>query len=161
MNLNKLTLKRINGDLKHFNNNGLENIMIYPNPDNILEIYFLLKGEKNTNFENGEYLCKLQHNKDYPLKAPDYYVYTPNGRFTCDRKICLTNSAFHQSDWAPGAWNLLTLLNGFYSIWHSDEKEDKVGIGHCKHSSEEIKLYAKNSNEYNKTKLQDIYKNFY
>ena len=41
MNLNKLTLKRINGDLKHFNNNRLENIMIYPNPDNILEIYFL------------------------------------------------------------------------------------------------------------------------
>ena len=95
---------------------NLENIFIYPNPDNILEIYFLIKGDKNSPFDGGEYICKLVHSAQYPIKAPDYYVYTPNGRFETNRKICLTNSGFHQNEWAPAAWNLLTLLNGFYSI---------------------------------------------
>lgn len=150
MSFSPITVKRINGEIKQFVKNKNENISIYPNPDNILEIYFKIKGLQNSNFENGEYICKLVHHPQYPLKAPDYYVLTPNGRFEINRKICLTNSAYHQGDWAPAAWNLLTLLNGFHNIWHSEIKEDKIGIGHLRLNDDTIKEFAKNSIEFNK-----------
>lgn len=158
MSYSPITVKRINGEIKQFNKNNNDNITIYPNPDNILEIYFKIKGLQNSNFKNGEYICKLVHQPQYPLKAPDYYVLTPNGRFEVNRKICLTNSAYHQSEWAPAAWNLLTLLNGFYNIWHSEINEDKVGIGHLKSNENIIKEFAKNSVEFNKS--ISISKNF-
>jgi ubiquitin-conjugating enzyme E2 J2 len=161
-NYSQLTIKRINGEIKQFlkmkmTEKNLENIMIYPNPDNILEIYFLIKGDPESPFNKGEYMCKLIHNPSYPLKAPDYHVLTPNGRFEINRNICLTNSAFHQGDWAPAAWNLLTLLNGFYSIWHSTSPEDKVGIGHLKKEPDDIIKIASESKEYNKLKLTMLY----
>jgi ubiquitin-protein ligase len=160
-----ITIKRINGEIKHFlklknEESNLENIFIHPNPDNILEIFFMIKGEKDSPFEGGEYLCKLVHHHQYPMKAPDYYVYTPNGRFEINRKICLTNSGFHQGDWAPAAWNLLTLLNGFYSIWHSDVKEDKIGIGHMNKPKNDILNFTKQSIEFNKTQLNE-YNNYF
>lgn len=145
-----ITIKRINNEIKLFLNDEHPNITIYPNPNNILEIFFILKGHKDSCYENGEYICKLQHNKDYPIKAPDYYVYTPNGRFETGRKICLSNSAFHQRDWAPAAWNLVTLLNGFDSIWHSEIEEDRNGIGHILKIDEDIiKRFANDSKNFN------------
>ena len=161
-----ITLKRINGEIKQFNRNFLEldknsrNILIYPNPDNILEIFFMIKGSNDSPYKNGEYICKLVHHPQYPLKAPDYYVMTPNGRFSINRKICLTNSAYHQGDWAPAAWNLLTLLNGFYSIWHSNIKEDKSGISHLNSDPKIISDLAKESHQFNKTKLSEFQKYF-
>ena len=118
-----------------------------------------IKGLKESPFKNGEYICKLVHNPQYPIKAPDYYVLTPNGRFETNRKICLTNSAYHQADWAPAAWNLLTLLNGFYNIWHSNIKEDKIGIGHLRSSDESIKQFSVNSIYFNKNLKEDSFFN--
>jgi len=156
-----ITIKRINGEIKQFMKNQPDNIRIFPNPDNILEIYFLIKGNIDSPYNNGEYLCKLVHHYQYPLKAPDYYVMTPNGRFEVNRKICLTNSAYHQNDWAPAAWNLLTLLNGFHSIWHSNVREDKIGISHIKDTPDsKISELANKSIEYNKEKLSDLNKYF-
>lgn len=157
---NRITLKRISGDIKQFLENEPENIKIYPNPDNVLEIYFLIKGERESNFNGGEYICKLQHNPQYPMKAPDYYVMTPNGRFEVNKKICLTNSGYHQNDWSPAAWNLLTLLNGFHSIWHSDVKEDKIGIAHLNNSKDKILDLASKSINFNKSKLSDLNEKF-
>ncbi len=156
-----ITVKRINGEIKQFMKNQPDNIRIFPNPDNILEIYFLIKGNKDSSYKDGEYLCKLVHNPQYPLKAPDYYVMTPNGRFEVNRKICLTNSAYHQNDWAPAAWNLLTLLNGFHSIWHSNVREDKIGISHIKNTPEDqIIQLASQSMEFNSKNLPDLNKYF-
>jgi hypothetical protein len=53
-------------------------------------------------------------------------MFTPNGRFEVNKKICLTTSGFHQDQWVAAAWNLTTLLQGFASIWHSDITEDKI-----------------------------------
>lgn len=161
-----ITIKRINGEIKQYLKNLSEldekskNIYIHPNPDNILEIFFLLKGSNDSSFKNGEYICKLVHHPEYPLKAPDYYVLTPNGRFETNRKICLTNSGFHQSDWAPAAWNLLTLLNGFYSIWHSNSRDDKLGIAHLNLSDDKINKFAADSKNYNNLNLSEINKFF-
>ena len=161
MSITPITLKRISGDIKNFHKNKPLNIKIYPDANNILEIYFILDGLPETNFQDGQYICKLVHHPTYPLKAPDYYVYTPNGRFEIGRKICLTNSGFHQSKWAPGAWNLVTLLNGFSSIWHSNSREDKIGIGHIRQSKVEnenfeIKKLAQISKKFNDNNYKEI-----
>lgn len=161
MELNKITLKRINGDLKKFNEENPEHFDVFPNQDNILEIYFLLLGRKDTPYEGGYYVGKIVHSPEYPRKAPDYYIFTPNGRFEINKKICLTNSAYHQADWAPAAWNLITLLEGFSSVFHSDIKEDKIGISHITNTPvAELKKLASESIKYNKEKLETIYLNF-
>jgi ubiquitin-protein ligase len=160
-NLNKITIKRINGDFKKFNEENPSHFDVYPNPDNILEIYFLLVGRENTPYEGGLYIGKIVHSPDYPRKAPDYYVMTPNGRFEVKRKICLTNSAYHQADWAPAAWNLITLLEGFSSVWHSDIKEDKIGISHITNTPDsEIRRLAQESILSNSENLTSIFFNF-
>jgi ubiquitin-protein ligase len=160
MEINKVTLKRINGDFRKFNEEERKYFDVYPNPENILEIYFVIYGREKTDYEGGVYIGKIVHSPEYPIKAPDYYVFTPNGRFEINKKICLTNSGYHQRDWAPGAWNLVTLLEGFSSVWHSDIKEDKIGISHIDSSSDLIKSYASDSNNYNLKNLSDIYLRF-
>lgn len=156
-----ITIKRINGEIKQFMKNQPDNIRIFPNPDNILEVYFRIKGHVDSPFKGGEYLCKLVHHPMYPLKAPDYYVMTPNGRFEIDRKICLTNSGYHQNEWAPAAWNLLTLLNGFQSIWHSNIKEDKMGISHIRDIADsKISELASQSIDFNNNNLSKFNKYF-
>jgi ubiquitin-protein ligase len=161
MEINKITIKRITGDINLFQKTNPTYFDIYPNKDNILEIYFLLIGQPNTPYEGGHYICKLVHNPSYPFKAPDYYVLTPNGRFMVNKKICITNSSYHQDDWAPAAWNLISILEGFSSIWHSDIGEDKHGISHLTNTPEsQIKEYTNNSIKYNKECLSQIYYNF-
>jgi len=156
-----IAIKRINGDYKAFIKAAPESFDIYPNPENILEIYFLMYGLKGTNYEGGQYIGMIKHNPDYPRKAPDYYMLTPNGRFDINKKICLTNSGYHQADWAPAAWNLVSILEGFSSVFHSEFKEYKVGISHLMNVSEsEIKLKTSQSIEYNKTHHNEIYSKF-
>ena len=161
MEINKITIKRINGDYKAFATANPTYFDVLSNSKNMLEIYFLMYGLPGTLYEGGVYVGKIIHNPDYPRKAPDYYMLTPNGRFEVNKKICLTNSSYHQSDWAPAAWNLVTILEGFSSVFHSTIKEDKIGISHITNSTDDvIKEYAKNSVLYNMTVLKEYYNMF-
>lgn len=159
-NISKLTIKRINGDLKLFEKTNPQYFDILPNKNNILEIYFLMWGRKGTPYEGGEYIGKIIHDPEYPLKAPDYYMLTPNGRFNINNKICLTNSGFHQKDWAPAAWNLVSILEGFSSIWYSEIAEDNIGVNHINSSATKIKEYALNSKKYNTDHFTQYYNQF-
>jgi ubiquitin-conjugating enzyme E2 J2 len=161
MDVNKITIKRINGDFKLFEKMNPQYFDILPNKENILEIYFLLYGRPGTPFEGGQYIGKIVHNPEYPRKAPDYYVLTPNRRFDVNKKICLTNSSYHQQDWAPAAWNLVSILGGFDSVWHSDIKEDKVGISHLANVPvSTMKEYASKSVSYNMNNHGALYSSF-
>jgi ubiquitin-conjugating enzyme E2 J2 len=161
MEINKITIKRINGDYKLFEKTNPPFFDILANPENILEIYFLMYGRPGTPYEHGQYIGKIVHNPEYPRKAPDYYMLTPNGRFVINKRICLTNSSYHQSDWAPAAWNLVSILEGFSSIWHSEIKEDKHGVNHISSTSpEQIKNLAIQSVEYNSVNFNEIYSKF-
>jgi len=151
-----LTLKRIAGDLKKFHKANPSHFKIYYDKEKPLEINFILYGREDTPYQGGEYLGKIVHSPDYPAKAPDYYFYTPNGRFHLHKKICLTNSGYHQSDWAPAAWNLVTLLEGLSSVWHSEIKSDKVGIGHLNTPEEQIKKYTKESVNFNEINFKEL-----
>lgn len=156
----RIATKRIAGELKQFMNKLPEYISIYPNPDNIMEIYFLMKGEKDSNYEGGEYLGKILYGPKYPFMPPNYNLLTPNGRFHLNKKICLSNSDYHNESWSPAGWNLLTILNAMYTLWHSKIASQTRGIGHLKISTAQIKKYALESKKFNLENYGDIMKNF-
>jgi ubiquitin-protein ligase len=158
--MSSITMKRINGDFKLFQKINPKYFDIYPNPDNILEIWFIMYGLKGSAYEGGQYIGKIIHDPEYPMKAPNFYIYTPNGRFHLCKKICLTNSSYHQESWAPAAWNLVSILEGFFSIWHSDISEDTTGIGHIKTDIDSIKKYKYESINYNLNNYKEIYNKF-
>ena len=112
-------------------------------------------------YRYGFYVGKILHSPNYPIKAPDYIMLTPNGRFEINKKICLTTSGFHQDHWVAAAWNLTTLLQGFSSIWHSDIQEDKVGISHIpKTPVDRLKTLAKESLKWNIKNIPEIFSKF-
>jgi ubiquitin-conjugating enzyme E2 J2 len=158
--MSSITFKRINGDFKLFQKTNPKYFDIYSNPDNLLEIWFIMYGLNGTPYEGGQYIGKIIHNPEYPMKAPNFYMYTPNGRFHLNNKICLTNSSYHQESWAPAAWNLVSILEGFFSIWHSDNRDDLIGIGHLKTNNDDIKILASKSIKYNNDNLNNIYTKF-
>lgn len=148
--MNRITVKRINGEMKQFMKNKPDNIQIYHNSDNILEIYFKFKGMEDTDYCNGEYICKIEHNHEYPVKAPNLYILTPSGRFNINRKLCLTNTSYHQESWAPAGWSLESFIQAFISVFHSDSTSDRIGIGHIKvKDSIMTKNFAKKSKTFN------------
>jgi len=146
--MNRITIKRINGELRQFMKNKPSNIQIYHNKDNILEIYFKFKGIEETDYCDGEYICKIEHHHEYPVRAPNLYIMTPNGRFQINRKLCLTNTSYHQESWAPAGWSLESFIQAFISVFHSDSKSDRIGIGHIKEkdSKRTIELATKSTN---------------
>lgn len=148
--MNRITVKRINGEMKQFIKNKSDDIMIYHNNDNILEIYFKFKGMEDTDYCDGEYICKIEHHPEYPVKAPNLYILTPSGRFEINRKLCLTNTSYHQESWAPAGWSLESFIQAFISVFHSDSSSDRIGIGHIKvKDSARTKNFAKKSKTYN------------
>ena len=152
--MNRITIKRINGELKQFLKNKSDNIRIFHNPNNILEIYFKFRGLEDSLFVNGEYICKIEHNKDYPVKAPNLYILTPNGRFKPNVKLCLTNTSYHQESWAPAAWNLESFIQAFISVFHSNSKSDRRGIGHIVNLDENYVINSANNSNYFNLELE-------
>ena len=51
----------------------------------------------------------------YPMKPPSVMMLTPNGRFACSRRLCLSMSDFHPESWNP-MWSVSTILMGLYSF---------------------------------------------
>lgn len=156
MNISKLTLKRLQGDFKLLKKDPHEYFEAYPDDKDVLIWYFIVKGPDFSDFKDGYYLGKIMHNPEYPLKAPDFMVLTPNGRFIEDRKICLSNSSYHSNEWSA-MWNIKAILTGFLSIMLDDNEN---GISHIHISKEERQIFAKKSIEYNKQHFPDIIKKF-
>jgi len=52
-------LKRLRSELKQLLADPMEDIVAKPNPSNILEWFYVLRGSKNSPFEHGEYFGSL------------------------------------------------------------------------------------------------------
>lgn len=138
----------------------------YQDKQNPLVWYVLIIGDPEVDmYAGGEYIFKIHHAEDYPKSPPDYYSLTPSGRFDVNRKICMTNSSYHKDTWSP-TWNILTLIDGVNSIWYQD---DTSGISHITSGKKDYvppemknnrKNLAKQSIEYNKKHLKEIYNGF-
>jgi ubiquitin-conjugating enzyme E2 J2 len=71
-------------------------------------------------------------------------MYTPNGRFKPNKRLCLSISDFHPDTWNP-AWSVSTILTGLLSIM----LENTPLLGSCESTTYEKKKLAMNSLEFN------------
>jgi ubiquitin-protein ligase len=148
--------KRFAGEVKILNKEPLHYATAYPDEEDPLTWYFLIEGQKDTEYEGGRYLGKIVHSPSYPVSPPDYYMFTPSGRYDINKKICLTNSSYHKGDWSS-TWNIKTILIAYYSIWLDDSEH---GISHIKKTKEERLQMAKESHDFNEKNYKKILDGF-
>jgi len=154
--LNPICKKRLIGDLRLIQKDPMEYLDAYPDETNLLIWHFVVKGPSFSDFNGGYYLGKIMHNPEYPFKAPDFMMLTPNGRFMDNKKICLSNSGYHSSEWSA-MWNVKSILTGFLSIMLDDKEH---GISHIHESKTVRTKLALDSISYNKKYHMDIIKKF-
>ena len=148
--------KRLTNEVKILSQQPLHYCTAYPDESNPLIWYFIIIGQKGTDYHKGEYIGKIVHSPKYPAEPPDYYMLTPSGRYSIGSKICLTNSSYHKGDWSS-TWNILSILIAFYSIWLDDKEH---GISHITDTPKNRIKMADNSIEYNKNNNANIYAKF-
>lgn len=160
--LSRIQTNRINGDINLLEQETVEDIDVFVDINkSILDWYFIIYGPKGSHYEGGEYIGRIIHSPGYPLTPPDFIMLTPNGRFLTqedepkgtEKKICLSNSGFHSSDWSP-RWTVQGILRGFMSIMLDDEEH---GISHIVMTKEQRHKLALNSINYNKTHFKELY----
>lgn len=143
--LQNIRTRRIMGDIKLLSEDPVPNMKVYFFDHNINEYIFMIHG-LDGDYTGGEYIGKIVFDKDYPKTPPEFYMYTPSGRYEPDgKKLCLSNSKYHLAEWDP-RWNIHAILEGFLSIFVEDKD---IGISHIKKSKEERQKLAKESIEWN------------
>jgi ubiquitin-conjugating enzyme E2 J2 len=103
-----------------------------------------VRGPENTPYEGGIYHGKLSFPSEFPFKPPSIYMLTPNGRFKCNVRLCLSISDYHPDTWNP-AWSVSTILTGLLSFM----VEKNPTMGSIETSDYEKKVFAKQSWEFN------------
>jgi ubiquitin-protein ligase len=159
--INRISKKRFANEKKILDNpeKALHYATAFPStiPGEELTWYFLIMGDDDSPYKGGEYIGKIVHHESYPAKPPDYWMLTPNGRYTIDKKICLSNSSYHEGEWSS-SWNIITILIAFTSIWYDDKEH---GISHTTDvSPEDRKKMAEESVKFNNKKYKEIYNSF-
>jgi ubiquitin-conjugating enzyme E2 J2 len=144
----RLGKKRLAKEMKMYSESDFSfpNLILRPSESNILKWYFIVHSLVDTPFEKGEYFGKIVLPSEYPLKAPDFYFITPNGRFATETKICTTFSAFHQETYTS-TWNILTMMEGMISFMTDVNPEN--GVGSITTTAEEKERYAEQSHVWN------------
>jgi ubiquitin-conjugating enzyme E2 J2 len=89
-------------------------------PSNLLEWHFVLEGAKATDFDGGIYHGKLVFPPNYPFKPPSISIFTPNGRFAVNTKLCLSITDYHPESWNP-MWSVGTILTGLLSFMYDNQ----------------------------------------
>lgn len=112
--------KRLTKEYKTIVANPPPYITAKPNDENILEWHFIITGPPSTPFEDGQYHGMLRFPHEYPFKPPSILMVTPNGRFQCNTRLCLSMSDYHPDTWNP-AWSVATILTGLLSFMTGDE----------------------------------------
>ncbi|KAG5681902.1 hypothetical protein PVAND_011307 [Polypedilum vanderplanki] len=113
-------------------------------PSNILEWHYVIQGPVDSPYSGGYYHGSLIFSKEYPFKPPSIYIFTPNGRFKPNKRLCLSISDYHPDTWNP-AWSVSTILTGLLSIM----LENTPLLGSCESTTYEKKKLAINSLEFN------------
>ena len=153
---NLIQKKRFTNELKLLNVQPLGYITAYPDDKNPLIWYFLVVGQKGTQYYGGHYIGEIHHSPKYPAEPPNYYMRTPSGRYEINSKICLTNSSYHRGDWSS-TWNIQSILIAYYSIWLDDTEH---GISHITRTAGERAKMAGESKDYNIKNYKQIYEKF-
>lgn len=153
---NTIQKRRLTNEIKLMEKEHLHYCSFYPDKNNLLIWNFLIYGQKGTPYEGGEYIGQIVHSPKYPITPPNYFMFTPSGRYETNKKICLSNSSYHTADWSS-TWTIVNLLVGFNMVWMDDKEH---GVSHIHESLEERRIKARNSVHYNMTHHREIYEGF-
>jgi ubiquitin-conjugating enzyme E2 J2 len=115
-----------------------------PLTSNILEWHYVIRGPDDSPYKDGYYHGALMFTKEFPFKPPSIYMFTPNGRFKTNKRLCLSISDFHPDTWNP-AWSVSTILTGLLSFM----LETTPTLGSCESTLKEKRRFADNSMEFN------------
>merc|ERR1712071_234636 len=115
-----------------------------------------IRGTDDSPFEEGIYHGRLLFPPQYPMKPPEIFLLTPNGRFETNKKICLSISGYHPETWLP-SWSISTALRALQAFFTTPAKG---AIGGCDWPEPERRRIAKKSPEWECTfcecKMKDI-----
>jgi ubiquitin-conjugating enzyme E2 J2 len=136
-------LKRLTTEYMKMIKTPVEFVEAHPLEDNLFEWYYVLRPVQEP-YKNGVYYGKLIFPSEYPMKPPEIFMITPNGRFQPNTKLCLSMSSFHPESWSP-LWNIPTILIGVMSFMY----EESRAIGSIKNTIAQKKIYATNSLDFN------------
>ncbi|XP_050412371.1 ubiquitin-conjugating enzyme E2 J2 [Patella vulgata] len=113
--VNTTATARLKQDYMRLMKDPVPYVRAIPLPSNILEWHYVVQGPEKTSYEGGIYHGKLIFPREFPFKPPSIYIITPNGRFKCNTRLCLSISDFHPDTWNP-AWSVATILTGLLSF---------------------------------------------
>ena len=148
--MSRIFTKRIHNEIAMYKKNDFTypNLYIRPLQNDLHKWYFIVYNLVDTDFEGGYYFGHVKLSTEYPLKAPDFIFYTPNGRFEVNHKICTSFSSYHQNSYSSSQI-IVTMLQGLISFMTDTKKT--TGIGEIKNSREVKQKYAQESIKWNKT----------
>lgn len=139
-----MATRRLRKELMAIKRNPVDNIVAVPLDSNILEWHYVITGTAGSPYEGGHYHGKLRFPPEYPMKPPSVTMLTPNGRFACARRLCLSMSDFHPESWNP-MWSVSTILMGLYSFM----LDSASTLGSVMSSTGQKKKFAAESLEFN------------
>lgn len=113
--VNNTATARLKQDYMRIMKDPVPYVKAAPLPSNILEWHYIVTGPEKSPYEGGIYHGKLIFPREFPFKPPSIYMLTPNGRFKCNTRLCLSISDFHPDTWNP-AWSVSTILTGLLSF---------------------------------------------
>lgn len=112
--------------------------------DNLFDWHFTIRGPSDSPFEDGIYHGRLLFPPQYPMKPPEIFLLTPNGRFETNKKICLSISGYHPETWLP-SWSVSTALRALQAFFCTPAKG---AIGGLEWPEPERRRIAKKSPEW-------------
>ncbi|PXF45909.1 Ubiquitin-conjugating enzyme E2 J2 [Gracilariopsis chorda] len=142
----KTSTHRLRKEFRNISREPPPHITARPLPSNILKWYFVLEGPTNTPYEGGIFMGRLQFPEQYPYKPPAVYMCTPQGRFKCNQKLCLSMSDFHPETWNP-LWSVSAVLTGLLSFMLGNEDT----VGSIQTTTSQKRLLARDSHRYNRS----------
>jgi len=136
--------QRLKQDYMRLKKDPVPFITAEPLPSNILEWHYVVRGPDDTPYNGGFYHGKLVFPREFPFKPPAIYMITPNGRFKCNQRLCLSISDFHPDTWNP-AWSVTTILTGLLSFM----VEDTPTLGSMESTAMSKRAFAAQSRNFN------------
>lgn len=85
-------LARMKQDYMRLKRDPLPYVTAEPLPNNMLEWHYVVKGPEDSPYFGGYYHGTLLFPREFPFKPPSIYMFTPNGRFKTNTRLCLSIS---------------------------------------------------------------------
>jgi len=107
--------RRLQKEYVSYTKSPVKYIRCTPLESDILSWHYTITGPPDSPYEGGTYHGMLKFPTQYPLKPPSVIMYTPSGRFSPGKRLCLSMSDFHPESWNP-MWSVSTILTGLFSF---------------------------------------------